>query len=444
MAGEGGRWAGNTNLPSIYPVPILTDALSSTAYSDNLTNNINGAGPNGTPVTGTSELIPGCHRSRADEAFFGPIKGLDLACSGAQTGSFSTTWTGPVQAKPGIDFAAWDGNKGQALLLSDFASVPSRKVSMVVLGIGGNNYGFGDILATCAADYLTSENATTQTFHWEWYYNNWHDFGWTKVDNAPVDHRTYCSDDPSLTNRFTTANVAVVEGKVTGAINNVAQALANQGYGRNDYTIMVQTAPLPVANSSTMRYGQGSTFSWLSPSTWLDKPRQDLGGCGFWDKDVNWMTSYVMGKFNATTWQAVQDAKNTGVYGPGGVTYKPRVEILNVDNAFQGHLLCEGATQNGPDPDVLTSFWTASGSVNHSEWITQLRLLPNFIGSLSSYQLQEGFHPNYWGHLALRACLRLAYNNGHPKSGKCAPVIGSAGLGLNPTHSPGEPKMSLS
>jgi hypothetical protein len=444
MAGEGGRWAGNTNLPSIPPLPILTDALGANAYSDNLTNNINFPGPNGAPVVGTNEIIPGCHRSRVDEAFIGGPKGLDLACSGAQTGSFSTTWTGPVLAKPGIDFASWDGNKGQALLLSDFASVPSRKVNMVVLGIGGNDYGFGDILAKCASDYLTSENRTTQSWHWQWYYNSWHDFGWTHVDDAPVDHRTYCSDDPTLTDRFTPAHVATIEGKVTIAINNAARALASQGYGRNDYTIMVQMAPLPVANSASMRYGQGATFSWLQPSTWLDKPRQSLGGCGFWDKDVNWMTSFVMGKFNATTWQAVQDARNMNVTGPGGVAYKPRIEILDVGNAFQGHLLCEGATSGGPNPDVLTSYWTLAGSIDNSEWITQLRILPNFIGGLSSYALQEGFHPNYWGHLALRACLRLAYNNGNPKSGKCAPLTGSAGLGLNTIHSPAEPKMGLS
>lgn len=445
MAGEGGRWAGNTNLPPIIPLPILTDALSSNAYNDNLTNNLNPPGPAGHPIAGTAEIISGCHRSRVDEAFIGGPKGIDLACSGAQTDSFWTSWTGPLQFKPGIDFSNGSRtNKGQALLLSDFAAVPSRKVKMVVMGIGGNNYGFGDILAQCASDYLTSENRTTQSYHWEWYYNNWHDFGWTKVDNAPVDHRTYCSEDPTLTNRFTTAAVAVIEGKVTASINNVARALASQGYGRNDYTIMVQTSPQPVANSGNMRYGQGATFAWSQPSTWLDKPRQSIGGCGFWDKDVNWMTSYVLGKFNATTWQAVQDAKNISVTGPGGVTYKPRVEILNVDNAFQGHLLCQGATQNGPDPDVLTSSWGAASAVNHSEWVTQLRLLPNFIGSLSSYALQEGFHPNYWGHLALRACVRLAYNNGNPKSGKCAPASGTGGLGLNTSRNPAEPKMVLS
>jgi hypothetical protein len=45
-------------------------------------------------------------------------------------------------------------------------------------------------------------------------------------------------------------------------------------------------------------------------------------------------------------------------------------------------------------------------------------------------------HANYWGQLAMRSCMRLAYNAGAPRSGKC---VRSAN-GLNGF---GEPNMAL-
>jgi hypothetical protein len=44
--------------------------------------------------------------------------------------------------------------------------------------------------------------------------------------------------------------------------------------------------------------------------------------------------------------------------------------------------------------------------------------------------------PNYWGHKALRSCVRQAWNAGTPRSGTC--VRGANGLDAN-----GEPYMTL-
>jgi hypothetical protein len=51
--------------------------------------------------------------------------------------------------------------------------------------------------------------------------------------------------------------------------------------------------------------------------------------------------------------------------------------------------------------------------------------------------VQESLHPNYWGELALRNCVRQAYNGGTPRGGTC--TIASSGL-----TSRGEPNMALS
>jgi hypothetical protein len=50
--------------------------------------------------------------------------------------------------------------------------------------------------------------------------------------------------------------------------------------------------------------------------------------------------------------------------------------------------------------------------------------------------LQEDGHADYWGQLAMRNCLRLAYNAGSTRGGNC--VISRKGL-----TSRGEPNMAL-
>jgi hypothetical protein len=71
--------------------------------------------------------------------------------------------------------------------------------------------------------------------------------------------------------------------------------------------------------------------------------------------------------------------------------------------------------------------------VNVSEWVNQIRTVST-IGS--DYYVQESLHPDYWGQLALRDCLRQAYNNGAVRGGTCT----IAGSGLD---AQGEPIMSL-
>ncbi len=52
------------------------------------------------------------------------------------------------------------------------------------------------------------------------------------------------------------------------------------------------------------------------------------------------------------------------------------------------------------------------------------------------FDKNESFHPNYWGQLAIRSCIRQAYNNGNPIGGRCV----RAGNGLT---SLGEPRMDV-
>lgn len=355
ISGEAGRWAGNTNDDS-----SMTDALGPTAYWD----------------TPTGEAIPRCHRSKSAEIIIGAgTSSLNLACSGARTGTFTDS---DGNFKPGLDFYSDSaGNRGQARMLQDFAA--THQVRMVALSIGGNDFNFASIVQSCVVDWLSS----------------------------PSFWPNYCSDDSSVTANFTAANIASVTSRIAGGIRNIHTALANDGYADSSYTIVVQTYPSPLPPASGFRYSQ-SGFT-----------RQTTGGCGFWDTDANWANSVALPAINNTVRNAVAQT------GLGNVA------ILDVSAALNGRRLCENTV--GLLEEEGLSSWQNAGAVNRTEWVEQIRTLTTVFGP---YFVQESLHPNYWGQLALRNCLRQAWNGGTPRGGSCT----IAGTGLTGA---GEPVMAL-
>jgi len=358
ISGEAGRWAGNTNGSS-----SNIDALGPTAYYDNSTN--------------TAETINRCHRSKSDEAYIGGgVNGLDLACSGAQTSSFTD---GSGNWKPGLDF--YDdgaGHVGQAKLLQQFAG--TNNVKLVAISIGGNNFNFGSIVQDCVSDFLSSPS---------WWPN-------------------YCNDDSSVTSNFTSSNVSAQTAAIKGAINNVRTAMHNAGYADGQFSIVVQDYPSPIPNGSGFRYSQGGYT------------RQSTGGCGFWNNDANWA--------NATALPTINGAVKNAASQTGATNLK----ILELQSSFNGRRLCENTVGLLEEKGLAT--WQSAGAVDQTEWINQIRTVST-AGS-SPYYIQESLHPNYWAQLALRSCVRQAYNGGTPRGGTCS--ISGAGL-----TSLGEPKMAL-
>ncbi|WP_433166792.1 hypothetical protein [Kribbella sp. CA-247076] len=322
-------------------------------------------------ASGTAEQIPRCHRSRSAEAYIGGgVGGLNLACSGART----TTTTGDY-FKPGIDF--YDdgaGHLGQAKLLQQFAA--SHNVKQVVVSVGGNDFNFAAIVTRCVQNFLLSPS---------WYPD-------------------YCKDDSSVVNNFTAANVTTVRGRIATAFQNIRTAMRNAGYGDNAWTLLVQTYPSPLPPGSGIRYVQtGYT-------------RQSIGGCGFWNADADWANSTALVTINNTVRAAI---------GQSGLT---NTRLLELQSAFNGRRLCEKTV--GLYEEVGLSSWTQATAVDKTEWINQIRTVTT-VGS--NYYLQESLHPNYWGQLATRSCVRQAYAQN--RGGTC--TISGAGL-LN-----GEPRMTL-
>ena len=326
-------------------------------------------------ATRTGEQIPGCHRSESAAIHIGGgVSSLNLACSGAQT---STHGGGDSDFKPGIDFYNDVYGKGQALALQEFAS--THNVKMVALLIGANDYGFADILQTCFLD---------------WYF-------------SPSWWPDYCSDDSDIASRFTSSNIAAKTTAIQGAILNVRQAMLNAGYADSAYTIMVHTYWSPIPRGAGNRY----------PQTGYD--RQTIGGCGMWNRDADWANDTVVPTFNSSVRNA---ATQTGL---------TNIKILDLTSSLNGRRLCENTV--GLLEEMGVASWTSNKAVDKTEWVNQLRTSSTIGGP---YQIQESVHANYWGQMAMRNCMRLAYNAGVPRGGTC--IRSQNGLTTR-----GEPKMAL-
>jgi len=352
MSGEAGRWAGSSNASSSY-----ADALGSAAYFDNATN--------------TGEQIGRCHRSKAQESYIGGgVSGLNLACSGAKTSTYTSS---DGYFKPGLDFSDnGAGQQGQAKMLQTFAT--AHNVKMVVVGIGGNDFNFASIIQSCVTDFLGSPS---------WFPD-------------------YCNDDSSVTANFTAANISTVQAKVATSLQNVRAAMRNAGYADSAWSMVVQTYPSPIPNSAGFRYSQSGYT------------RQSTGGCGFWNKDADWANSTALPTINATVRNAITAS---GVAG---------VKTLELASAFNGRRLCEN-TVGLYEEKGLTS-WLQLGAVDQTEWVNQIRTVST-IGT--KYYIQESLHPNYWAQMGLRSCVRQVWNGGAVRGGACT-IAGTGLVGGEP------------
>jgi GDSL-like Lipase/Acylhydrolase family len=326
ISGEAGRWAGNTNNS-----PSRVDALGPTAYHD---------------VPG-GEAIRGCHRSKAAEIHIGGVESKNLACSGART--YTQPFESGEDFKPGIDF--YDdgaGHIGQARALEQYAG--TRRVRMVVVLIGANNFGFASVVQTCLVNWLTS----------------------------PTWWKNYCHDDASVRNMFTDAYIAEQRNRVRDAYVNIRTAMANAGYAAGDYRLVAQTYSSPIPRGAGFRYRESGYT------------RQTIGGCGVWNRDADWADDTMVTTLNDRVIRSAADELG--------------VPVLDARRALAGHRLCENTVGLLEERGIAN--WTVPGAADQTEWVSQIRTVTTLV---PPYQLQEDLHPSYWGQLALRNCVRQAY-----------------------------------
>jgi hypothetical protein len=337
ISGQGARWAGNT---SGRPGPV--DALGPDAY---------GAGEAGDPDTG-------CARARMSVAALGggPLRGRNLACSGATLASRSSGRS----FVPGLDwYDDGNGHRSQLIALRHFAS--SHHVSTVVVSIGGNDFGFGSLLGSCVATFIATVGAEPQ----------------------------YCKDDPAVTGHFSPARTAAVSRGIGLALTRVARAMRQAGRGPASYRIVVESYPSPLAPGGRNRY----------PQTFLH--RLFVGGCPVFDADATWAADVVVPTIDAAVSHAV---RASGL---------PNVFELDLSRAFTGHRLCETGASQLQDTRPRIRSWHASGAMAQLEWVNEV------YTKSWPWRVQESLHPNYFGALAERRCVLAAVRSRSDPSGSC-------------------------
>jgi hypothetical protein len=287
----------------------------------------------------------GCHRSDVAEVLSSVVfihRKINVACSGAETKNIFRPSSGGV---------GQNGEPPQSTSLRYIAQLLNVKV--VVLSIGGNDLGFADIIRACAQAYA------------------------------------------ARTGPCNPSQQAVVDGKkqaafagVAKAIDEVRAVMTDSGYTQSDYRFIVQSYGSPVPRSTETRYGE------------LGTDRSTVGGCPFYDADLNWARDSL-----------VQQITNGLLY----VAAVKGVEFLDLSNQLQGHEVCATAAKQATptDPPV--------GST--SEWARFLTL------NLVQGEIQETLHPNFFGQQALGRCLSLAVNRA-PGRGACSARAGSGPDGM--------------
>lgn len=312
-----------------------------------------------------------CLRGKNAEIHIGNVKSFNLACAGAKT--FSEI---EPNFTSGIDFYHKNSDKGQALLLQELASKHTGKIDAIYLSIGINNLGFGKILLDCSLEYIKGKS---------------------------------CKKSTASSDR----NLRSIGDSIFSACMNIMTAMKNADYEPGTFTLVIQTYPSIMPNSGNMRYEEKAML--VGNERMLIRARR---GCPVMDSDIDQVNNTLLKKFNEIIVKTAERLAN--------VNPKFKIKVLRLDNALNGRRLCESGV--GTIEEKNLESWRESGAVNKLEWATQIR----FLGD---YDKRESSHPNYWGSLAIRNCVRQSYNNGNVIGGDC--VRKDNGL-IN-----GEPKMKI-
>src|SRR5260221_3657996 len=284
ISGEGGRWMGNGSEPfgtrsGTDRAAFGCDRWGSCDYDPGR-------------VYGSSEQND-CHRSDVAPIRSAPVavgEKVNLACSGARV---ANVWPSALGGR------AHFGEPPQADRL---AAVAARDdVRMVVLTVGANDVGFGDLVAGCALDWARSSE-----------------------DDQALCHRDAQAD--------VDAALPTMERGLAKALRGVRETMASAGYRGSDYRLVTM--------------GYASPFP---PGRWIRYPedgwsRLNEGGCPIWNADADW---------------AAGEGTRSIVAAMRAASASAGAEFLDLQHALDGHQLCDRrARRVGPEgPSPRSAEW---------------------------------------------------------------------------------------
>lgn len=251
-----------------------------------------------------------CHRSPKATVHMTSVPGIEktvnLACSGAASAHVALT----KQTKY--------GEGSQSARLRQLAA--TNEIEVVVVAVGANDDpSFSHRLSACAKAWFGGPLCTAEMRR------NW------------------------------PATIDAMVPKVVRALKDVRKVLAQVGYDRDDYQLVVQSYPSPV-----------------SPK--IPDNLRNLAGCPFRPADLEWIRGRAVPELGRGMRQAA-DAVDA--------------RFLDLSRAGYGHEACTGGTNAS------------------NEWFTRLTVRWNDLDDVdrASHAAQESFHLNVAGHAQIGRCL---------------------------------------
>jgi hypothetical protein len=283
ISGEGGRWLGNGSEPFGSRSGTDRAAYDCEAWScDYDPARIYG------PTDGND-----CHRSDVAPIRSAPVAveaRVNLACSGARA---ANVWSSALGGR---------SHFGEPPQADQLAPVAWRDdVRMVVLTVGANDVGFGELVAGCALDWARS----------------------------PEDDPLLCNEDAQAA---VDAALPTMEHGLLKALRSVRATMAAAGYGRSGYRLVTMGYASPFPAGRWIRYPEEG---------WS---RLNEGGCPVWNADADW---------------AVGEGTGSIVAAMRSAGAAVGAEFLDLRNAFDGHQLCDRRSRRvGPEgPSPQTAEW---------------------------------------------------------------------------------------
>jgi lysophospholipase L1-like esterase len=305
ISGEGGRWLGNGS------EPLGTRSGTDRAAFD--CDPLGFCDYDPERIYGASEENE-CHRADVAPIRSAPIavdEQLNLACSGARARNL---WPAALGGRPHF------GEPPQADRLA--AAARRLDLRLVLVTVGANDVGFGELVAGCALDWARSDPAAPELCH-----------GYAQ---AEID-----------------ALLPRARRRVARVLDGVRQTMRAAGYRRRDYRLVL-----------------GGYASPFPPSRWLRYPetgweRLTEGGCPLWNADADWAAGPGIDSIVAALRQVAAE---------GGA------EFLDLRHALDGHQLCDSRSHRvgAAGPTEAGAEWVRR--LSFTQGTTRESLHPNAYG----------------------------------------------------------------
>jgi hypothetical protein len=270
---------------------------------------------------------------------------------------------------------AYRGEAPQITQLGDIAR--DHDIKLIVVGIGGNDMGFADAITECITAWVTKHM--------------------TPVDSASC----IGALESDIIRR-----IDGVQPKLEKTVELIRKEMSRRN--RNDYQIVLMGYPNIIPDFDGFKYAAGD---------------RRLKKCPFNGADAQWIEDRLVPALNAMV---------------AGAARQAGVSFISLENAFDGHRLCEGGTTRPVNLRFVTdkeAEWVRFVDYDTRDkvgylakvvlWqrffsIPPIALVPSVVKELKKADqgdLQESLHPNHFGQQAIGTCLRRFWSELGVKGG---------------------------